>query len=62
MYVSWPSQLLTHPGCEEVIDPQTGLPLFRGPRLRMGLAEGQPNSVIPDHNGRANYYGGSVNR
>lgn len=62
MYVNWPAHVLAHPGFEEVLDPATGLPLFRGPRLRMGLAEGQPNSVLPDHTGRANYYGGSVNR
>lgn len=62
MYVPWAENVLSHPGFKEELDPVTGLPLFRGPRLRMGLAEGHPNSVLPDHNGRANYYGGSVNR
>jgi hypothetical protein len=62
MYVNWPASVLSHPGFEQMLDPGTGLPLFRGPRLRMGLAEGQPNSVIPDHNGRANYWGSCVNR
>lgn len=62
MYVNWPADVLAHPGFEEVSDPVTGTPVFRGPRLRMGLAEGQPNSVLPDHTGRANYYGSSVNR
>lgn len=62
MYFSWPDSILSHPGFEEVLDPITGLPLFRGPRLRMGFAVGQPNSVLPDHTGRANYYGHSVNR
>lgn len=62
MYFSWPDSILAHPGFEEVLDPISGLPLFRGPRLRMGFAVGQPNSVLPDHTGRANYYGHSVNR
>eukprot|EP00879_Flechtneria_rotunda_P013105 GHRR01013688.1.p1 GENE.GHRR01013688.1~~GHRR01013688.1.p1 ORF type:complete len:421 (+),score=166.22 GHRR01013688.1:1285-2547(+) len=62
MYVDWPEHILSHPGFEEVLNPETGLPTFRGPRLRMGLAAGQPTSVLPDHAGRANYYGGSVNR
>jgi hypothetical protein len=62
MYFNWPGHVLAHPGFEEVLNPITGLPVFRGPRLRMGLAEGQPNSVLPDHTGRANYYGHAVNR
>jgi hypothetical protein len=62
MYFSWPDSILSHTGFEEVLDPITGLPLFRGPRLRMGFAVGQPNSVLPDHTGRANYYGHAVNR
>jgi len=62
MYVDWPDYVLSHPGFEEVLDSASGLPMFRGPRLRMGLAEGQPNSVLPDHEGRANYYGSSVNK
>jgi len=62
LYFNWPDSILAHQGFEEVLDPMTGLPLFRGPRLRMGFAAGQPNSVLPDHTGRANYYGHSVNR
>ncbi|WIA30200.1 hypothetical protein OEZ86_000292, partial [Tetradesmus obliquus] len=61
LYAHWPASVLSHPGFEQVLDPASGLPLFRGPRLRMGLAEGQPNSVVPDHNGRANYWGSCVN-
>jgi hypothetical protein len=62
MFFNWPDSILSHPGFEEVLDPITHLPVFRGPRLRMGFAVGQPNSVLPDHTGRANYYGHSVNR
>jgi hypothetical protein len=29
-----------------------GLLVFRGPRLRMGLCEGVPRTVMPDHVGR----------
>ncbi|WIA21437.1 hypothetical protein OEZ85_000648 [Tetradesmus obliquus] len=62
MYVDWPEHVLAHPGFGEVADPASGALLFRGPRLRMGLSEGQPTCVLPDHAGRANYYGASVNR
>jgi hypothetical protein len=62
MYVDWPEHVLNHPGFGEVVDPASGAMLFRGPRLRMGLSEGQPTCVLPDHAGRANYYGTSVNR
>jgi len=57
-----PASILADAAFAPVISAETRLPLFRGPRLRMGLAEGQPNSLLPDHAGRANYYGGSVNR
>ncbi|WIA41730.1 hypothetical protein OEZ86_009073 [Tetradesmus obliquus] len=62
MYIDWPEHVLAHPGFGEVADPASGALLFRGPRLRMGLSEGQPTCVLPDHAGRANYYGASVNR
>lgn len=32
-----------------------------GPRLHIGLAEGQPHAIGPDHLGRADYHGPSVN-
>ena len=31
------------------------------PRLKMGLCEGVPGSIGPDHLGRADYHGASVN-
>jgi hypothetical protein len=61
MFADWPASVLTLPECSEVLDPTTGLLLFRGPRLRMGLAEGRPDRILPDHTGRASYYGHSVN-
>jgi class 3 adenylate cyclase len=35
--------------------------LFGGPRLKMGVAAGAPQSVMPDHMGRADYHGNAVN-
>ena len=31
-------------------------------RIKMGLSEGVPGSIRPDHNGRADYFGASVNK
>uniref|UniRef100_A0A383VLE1 Guanylate cyclase domain-containing protein n=1 Tax=Tetradesmus obliquus TaxID=3088 RepID=A0A383VLE1_TETOB len=62
LYEPWEPAVLRHPGFEPVTCPDSGRPLFAGPRLRMGLAEGPPHSVLPDHSGRANYAGPSVIR
>lgn len=35
--------------------------LLSGPRLKMGVAAGTPQSVTPDHLGRADYHGCAVN-
>jgi hypothetical protein len=55
LYEQWEPAVLRHPGFEPVTCPDSGRLLFAGPRLRMGLAEGAPHSVAPDHSGRANY-------
>jgi hypothetical protein len=55
LYEPWEAAVLRHPGFEPVTCPDSGRLLFAGPRLRMGLAEGAPHSVAPDHSGRANY-------
>jgi hypothetical protein len=55
LYEPWEAAVLRHPGLEPVTCPDSGRLLFAGPRLRMGLAEGAPHSVAPDHSGRANY-------
>ncbi|KAF6263274.1 hypothetical protein COO60DRAFT_1671048 [Scenedesmus sp. NREL 46B-D3] len=62
LYEPWEPAVLRHPGFEPVTCPDSGRLLFAGPRLRMGLAEGVPHSVAPDHWGRANYSGPSVVR
>jgi class 3 adenylate cyclase len=62
MYAPWPPALLSLPGLAEVHAPGDGALLFRGPRLKMGVCEGVPQSVEPDHVGRADYHGASVNQ
>ena len=31
-------------------------------RLKMGICEGSPRSILPDHMGRADYFGASINQ
>ncbi|GBF96164.1 inactive leucine-rich repeat receptor kinase-like [Raphidocelis subcapitata] len=57
----WPEPLLRLPGFSPVADARGQL-LFRGPRLKMGVAEGAPRCVLPDHAGRADYHGAEVNQ
>lgn len=33
-------------------DPDTNQLVFRGPRIKMGVCEGVPQSIIPNHEGR----------
>ena len=37
-------------------------PPFSPPRLKMGLCEGVPGSIMPNHAGRADYNGACVNQ
>ena len=60
MHAEWPPSALKQWPTE--LDPDTRQPLFRGPRMKMGIAEGVPGSITPDHNGRADYLGPSVNQ
>lgn len=61
IYADWPSTALKHWATEPGFgtDP---LPIFRGPRLRMGVCRGIPASIAPDHLGRAEYRGAAVDR
>jgi hypothetical protein len=61
MYAPWPQSVLDWAEWREVHAPGDGALLFRGPRLRMGVAEGVPRSLAPDCAGRADYYGPAVN-
>ncbi len=56
MYQPWPASILSFPGFEEV-KGLDGRLHFRGPRLKMGVAEGCPRQITPDHMGRAEYHG-----
>jgi len=61
MYLPWSQQVLMAKGCMVEYDLRGKL-VFRGPRLKMGVCEGTPQKVMPDHLGRADYYGPSVNQ
>ena len=58
MYADWPQSALKFWATEQ--DGKEGRLLFRGPRLKMGICEGSPASIMPDHLGRADYNGASI--
>ncbi|GAX78736.1 hypothetical protein CEUSTIGMA_g6173.t1 [Chlamydomonas eustigma] len=59
MYIDWPdSALKTWP----TVRGEARQLLFRGPRLKMGVCEGVPSSIMPDHMGRADYHGACINQ
>ncbi|KIY92834.1 hypothetical protein MNEG_15129 [Monoraphidium neglectum] len=60
MFLPWPQRVLEERGCRRE-DDAAGRVVFRGPRLKMGLREGVPKSICPDHLGRADYHGESIN-
>jgi class 3 adenylate cyclase len=62
MYAPWPAALLALPEFGEQHTPDGGTLLFRGPRVKMGVCEGRPRSLVADHVGRADYFGASVNQ
>ena len=37
-------------------------PVIHLSRLKMGICEGSPASIMPDHMGRADYHGTSINQ
>jgi len=51
LYIPWPGRLLEERACRREEDA-AGCIVFRGPRLKMGLREGVPKSISPDHLGR----------
>eukprot|EP00200_Dunaliella_tertiolecta_P006484 CAMPEP_0202342542 /NCGR_PEP_ID=MMETSP1126-20121109/3063_1 /ASSEMBLY_ACC=CAM_ASM_000457 /TAXON_ID=3047 /ORGANISM="Dunaliella tertiolecta, Strain CCMP1320" /LENGTH=1296 /DNA_ID=CAMNT_0048933515 /DNA_START=311 /DNA_END=4201 /DNA_ORIENTATION=- len=59
MLRSWPRNALKEPFRE--MHDQHGNLIFRGPRLKIGICEGRPDSIQPDHLGRADYHGDCVN-
>ncbi|GIL61956.1 hypothetical protein Vafri_16318 [Volvox africanus] len=59
MYADWPESALKY--WRDEYDDRGRL-VFRGPRMKIGLCEGCPRSIIPDHVGRADYHGASINQ
>ena len=67
LHAPWPEELLEQPGFETMYSDVVAAPsvrqlLFRGPRLKMGVCEGCPRTISPDHLGRADFQGASVNQ
>ncbi|GAX77398.1 hypothetical protein CEUSTIGMA_g4844.t1 [Chlamydomonas eustigma] len=63
MYVLWSKTVLSlWPEQWDKISPGNHQLLFRGPRLKMGVCEGVPGSIMPNHLGRADYHGACVNQ
>eukprot|EP00878_Enallax_costatus_P046534 GHUV01056660.1.p1 GENE.GHUV01056660.1~~GHUV01056660.1.p1 ORF type:complete len:117 (-),score=34.02 GHUV01056660.1:161-511(-) len=58
LFVSWPQTLLDQCSeCSVQLDPVTGLPIWRGLRVKVGMSYGMVNSKKPLNTGRADYYG-----
>ncbi|KAF5828611.1 hypothetical protein DUNSADRAFT_17324 [Dunaliella salina] len=60
MAQTWPKAVLKDP-FREGRDTRGHL-IFRGPRLKIGISQGRPDSIQPDHLGRSDYHGDCVNR
>ena len=63
MQATWVSRVLQHPACKPSMSPADGGLLFSGPRLKMGVAFGEPEEIHADAvTGRAAYCGRVVSR
>ena len=63
MYWDWPHSALKHwPAERDLRAERPDQFFFRGPRLKMGVCEGNPASIMPDHMGRADFHGASINQ
>ena len=61
MHCSWGTDILQLPKCQ--VEVKNHVMLWNGPRVAMGVCEGQPASVSPHTtSGRADYFGPVVNR
>ncbi|KAK9788833.1 hypothetical protein WJX73_006132 [Symbiochloris irregularis] len=59
---SWSTDILALPTCQLEIDASS-LVIWNGPRICMGICEGEPSLVCPHStSGRADYFGPVVNR
>jgi hypothetical protein len=61
LYLPYPEPLLNLTHFAVQVDAGGRL-VFRGPRFKMGLCEGVPKTITPDHQGRADYHGAFVNQ
>lgn len=61
MHQPWAAEALSLPCFQKKCDARDGKVLFRGPRLKMGVCEGRPQAIEPDHLARADYHGHNVN-
>lgn len=62
LYLPYSQNLLQYRGLRVQHDSASGRLVFRGPRLKMGLAEGVPKGIVPDNCGRADYFGPFMNQ
>lgn len=61
MDCTWDPSILLLPNCGAEVKGE--VLIWHGPRVRMGICEGQPTSVTPHTtSGRADYFGPVVNR
>ena len=57
----WSNDVLSLPNCGRVVEQENLI--WNGPKIRMGMYEGEPTRVIPHTtSGRADYFGPFVNR
>lgn len=59
--LSWPADLLEMRQCQPVTDPQIKKNIWKGLRIRMGIAFGKPGKRQPLRTGRADYFGNQPN-
>lgn len=59
---SWSKDILALPTCQTEVDAHS-LVIWNGPRICMGICDGEPSLVCPHStSGRADYFGPVVNR
>jgi hypothetical protein len=61
LQMPWPADVMTLAAFSHERD-SCGRTLFRGPRMKMGMCSGRPEAIQPDHLGRADYHGTTVNQ
>ena len=61
LHMPWPEDILSlAPFLPE--QDAAGRLLFRGPRVKVGVCSGTPKTILPDHLGRADYHGATINQ